>query len=162
MPLTVPGEFLAAPTTSADAATLLPALRKKLGGLAPTPTAHHGTAPVYVPPALQQSEFVFVRRDAHRSPLQRPYEGPYKVVEAGAKTFQLDMGGRTEVVSIDRLKPAQLDLDQPVQLALPRPRGRPRKSPSVPSSSTNFVSGGGYVAKTDRTDYVEPLTLTCA
>ena len=42
------------------------------------------------------------------------------------KTFKLDIGGKTETVTVDRLKPAQLDLDCSVEVAQPRPRGRPR------------------------------------
>ena len=46
-------------------------------------------------------------------------EGPFRVVEKDSKFFKLDMGGKTETVSLDRLKPAFLDLDQPVQVAKP-------------------------------------------
>ena len=35
------------------------------------------------------------------------------------------MGGKEEIISIDRLKPAHLDIDSPVQVAIPPPRGRP-------------------------------------
>ena len=41
------------------------------------------------------------------------------------KVFILDMGGKAESVSVDRLKPAHLDLDQPVRVAIPKRRGRP-------------------------------------
>jgi hypothetical protein len=134
MPLTVPGDFLATTTDtdSPDATVFLPQLRQKVGTLAPTPTSQHRVPTSTVPATLQHSKYVFIRRDAHRTPLQRPYEGPFKVITPGAKTFQLDVGGRTEVISIDRLKPAHLDLDQPVTVALPRPRGRPRKMPIAP------------------------------
>lgn len=35
-----------------------------------------------MPVELQQAKFVFVRRDTHRTSLQRPYEGPFKVIES--------------------------------------------------------------------------------
>ena len=70
----------------------------------------------------------FVRRDCHRAPLDRPYEGPFKVVHAGLKVFIIDRGGKLESICIDRLKPAYLDFDMPVPLAIPRPRCRPRKT----------------------------------
>ncbi len=33
------------------------------------------------------------------------YEGPYKVVKRSPKYFRVDIGGRVEAVSLDRLKP---------------------------------------------------------
>ena len=91
--------------------------------------------PTSVPRDLQQAKFVFIRRNAHRTPLQRPYEGPFKVIQAGSKTFQIDIGGKTETIPVDRLQPAHTDLEQPAQVAMPRPRGRPPKKPK-PSPTT--------------------------
>ena len=51
-----------------------------------------------------QSKFVFIRKDSHKNPLQRPYDGPYRVISRGQKTFLVDLGGRPEVISLDRLK----------------------------------------------------------
>ena len=52
---------------------------------------------------------VFVRHDAVKKPLQQLYDGPYKVLKRNAKFFTLDRNGRSDTVSIDRLKPAHLD-----------------------------------------------------
>ena len=41
--------------------------------------------------------------------------------------LKFNLGGRTEKISIDRLKPAYVDKDQPVVEAQPRLRGRPQK-----------------------------------
>ena len=124
-PLTVPGDFIANHGHHSDHGFQLQRLRDTVGSLAPTPTSRHGTVPVSVPADLQRAKFVFVRRDAHRTCLQQPYEGPYRVMESGPKTFKLDMRGKTETITVDRLKLAHLDVDSPVQLAQPRPRGRP-------------------------------------
>ena len=141
-PLTVPGDFLATPSSSLD----LPALRDKVGALVPVPATGHAAPFSSVPAALHHSNFVFIRQDVHHAPLQKPYEGPFKVIKAGEKTFEVERGNRTDIISIDRLKPAHVDVDQPVQVALPPPRGRPRKNPAtVPSVSGTAVSGGGYV-----------------
>ena len=56
---------------------------------------------------------MFVRVDAHKSPLQAPYKGPFKVLERHVKYFNLDLGNREDTVSIDRLKPAFMD--EPLQ-----------------------------------------------
>lgn len=126
-PLTVPGDFIPTASDTKHVSTYLPALRDKVGSLAPVPTSQHRLHASSVPKELFLCQYVFIRRDAHRSALQHPYEGPYKVISPGQKVFIIDRGGKAETVSIDRLKPAHLDFAQPVQVAVPRPRGRPKK-----------------------------------
>ena len=130
-PLTVPGDFVASPNSTASPGTLLRTLHDKVQGFMPVPTSHHGTQTSSVSPILHSSQYVFVRRDCHRSPLERPYEGPFKVIHSGPKVFTIDRGGKLETISIDRLKPAHLDFDMPVPVPMPRPRGRPRKVPQT-------------------------------
>ena len=74
---------------------------------------------------------MFVRNDSHRKPLQNPYYGFYAVLKAGKKTFTINMGTQEETVSIDRIKPAHHDIDQPVLVSQPPLRGRPRKQQSA-------------------------------
>ena len=62
-----------------------------------------------------------------------------------------------ETITVDRLKPAQLDLDGPVEVAQSRPRGRPKDSSShqasgpvqvkQPSGTTNLprLTGSGRI-----------------
>ena len=101
--------------------------------MTPVAPAHHRTQTAYVPPSLMTSQFVFVREDGRRGPLQQPYAGPYRVIEPGDKTFIVQIGNRNETISIDRLKPAHLDIDQPVKVAQPKPRGRPAKVQNTPA-----------------------------
>ncbi len=57
---------------------------------------------------------VFVRVDRVKLPLQAPYDGPYRVVKRGKKVFTLEIDGKLDTVTIDRLKPAyQLDYNMP-------------------------------------------------
>jgi transposase InsO family protein len=128
-PLTVPGEFIPGSANAPDTDRHLERLRDTVGQLRPVPTSAHCTPPTAVPHDLNSAKFVFVRRDGYRKPLQPPYDGPYKVTEAGNKTFKLKIGNREETVSIDRLKPAHLDIDSPVQVAQPPRRGRPPLAP---------------------------------
>ena len=44
----------------------------------------------------------------------------------------MDIGGRTTTVSTDRLKPACVGMSQPVQVSVPKPRGRPKTNPQEP------------------------------
>nr|XP_039260864.1 uncharacterized protein LOC120337210 [Styela clava] len=132
-PLTVPGDFISDSKDNSCPTTNLRLLRERVGSLAPIPSSHHGPFRARMPAALNQAKFVFIRRDAHRSPLQRPYEGPFEVLQHGNKTFKVQIGNRSETISVDRLKPAHLDLDHPVSVSIPKPRGRP----PIPKTTTN-------------------------
>ena len=72
---------------------------------APAPT-HHSQPASYVPKDLALAEAVYVRHDAVRGPLQRPYDGPFKVIRRELKYFVIDKNGKHDSVSIDRLKVA--------------------------------------------------------
>ena len=65
----------------------------------------------------------------HRTPLQRPYDGPYEGIATGQKTFRIRVGGRESVISIDGLKPAHIGHTTRVTLAVPLRRGRPPLNP---------------------------------
>ena len=138
-PLTVPGDFVTNSNYDIDHRSHLRWLWERIGTLAPIPTSQHGVHPAALPKSLQDSGFVFIRRDAHRTPIQRPYEGPFQVIKAGPKTFRVNIGGKTETVSVDRLKPAHLDFSCPFEVAQPRPRGRPpgscHRQPSISDES---------------------------
>ena len=129
-PLTVPGDFISSRNCLADRNSELVYCREKASALTPIPTTQHEARRSSLPPSLSTAKFVFVRRDGHRTPLQRPYQGPFRVIEPGSKTFKLDMGGKTEIISVDRLKPAHLNLDSPVEVTQPMPRGTPKGSNS--------------------------------
>ena len=124
-PLTVPGDFIRSPPTDPPVEQQLQRLRNHAGSLVPIPTSRHGPIVPFVPHTLAVAPYVFIRRDGHKTPLQTPYTGPYKVINRTDKAFTIDMGGREETVSIDRLKPAHVDPTAPVPLAQPPRRGRP-------------------------------------
>ena len=70
-------------------------------------TAWHTTAPrQQVPEALRSAVFVFIRHGARRTPLTRPYDGLFRVLEKGEKFFRIKVGAKEQVVTVDRLKPA--------------------------------------------------------
>ena len=72
----------------------------------PVPVKFHGKHPTFTPNDLAKTGFVYVRHDAHRGPLQRPYKGPFKILKTTDKFFTLDVNGPPDTVSIDRLKVA--------------------------------------------------------
>ena len=99
-----------------------------------------------MPPDLQSSYYVFIRHDARHLTLQslQVYEGPFCVIEKESKLFTIDFGNRTDAVFVDCLKPAQLDPNQPVQVAKRRRRGRQPNRSRLPHHDG---SGGSPVVK---------------
>ena len=125
--LTVPGDFIAPSTVSIATKEFLQKLRDGIRSLRPTQASRHGAIRPHVPEDLSNADYVFVRHDAHRTPLSCVYDGPYHVLEKGPKTFIIDVGGRRDTITIDRLKCAFTDPDIPTVVAKPPKRGRPRK-----------------------------------
>jgi cleavage and polyadenylation specificity factor subunit 1 len=125
--LVLPGQFLDQ-TTQDESFTSQ--LKSVLKGFVPAATVHNSNKdlPTSLPEELLSAEFVFVRRDRPSSPLDRPYDGPFKVVRRSHHTFQLQMGDSIVSVSSARLKP--LITQGPIQVAVPPRRGRPKKSVS--------------------------------
>ena len=124
-PLRVPGDFLPNASAPWSASAQQVCLQDAAEIFALIPTAQHGTQVSRVPADLRSAEHVFIRHDAHRGPLRPPYDGPFRVLEHGDKHLVVDLGGKAERVSVDRVKAAHLDLDQPVVLARPPRWGRP-------------------------------------
>jgi len=100
----------------------------------PPPTrALPPATPTAGPPAtLLAARYVYVRRGGQVQPLAPLYAGPYLVVEAGPKTFKVQVGDNVETLSVDRLKPHTGG--DPKQPAVPPWRGRPQKA-AVPAAS---------------------------
>ncbi|CAN8031683.1 unnamed protein product, partial [Ixodes persulcatus] len=108
--LRLPAEMIAAPliSTMPDPLSYVTHLREVMRNLRATPTRHHDRHPTYVCDELTSATHVFVRRDAVKKPLEQPYDGPFKVLDRRDKFFLLDLNGRRDTNSIDRLKPAHL------------------------------------------------------
>ena len=60
----------------------------------------------FLPDQLQKCDFVWVRLDRVKKPLEAPYRGPYRVIERKNDVFVLEVRGKPNSVSIERLKPA--------------------------------------------------------
>ena len=132
--LTLPGQFLSA------AEPPIPELLEQLRATAPLPTRPTPAAPPEPLQQLQQAAFAYVRRGAAAAPLAPLYSGPYRVLQRGPKTFKLQVGGREEVVTVDRLKPHLGSA--PVEAAEPPRRGRPPAMRDGRSYAA-VVTGGG-------------------
>ena len=140
--LRLPGEFLT-PSSSdcSDPSSYVTYLKSVMHTLQATPPRHppsQNTA--YATSALEEASHVFVRHDAVKKPLQQPYDGPFRVLKRSAKFYTLDLNGRQDTVSVDRLKPAHLDSHTP-SLTPPsstyiQPSTQPVTSTTQPVTST--------------------------
>nr|VZI50019.1 unnamed protein product [Spirometra erinaceieuropaei] len=83
-------------------------LRSVMRNLRATPP-RASPANSFIPPDLDTCDFVLVRHDAVRRPFQPPYDGPYRVLRRSDKDVVIDRNGKTDTVSIDRVKPAYID-----------------------------------------------------
>ena len=123
-PLVLPGELRA--TTEASATSFLQHLCSADPPRTSQPRTYADVARGQEVPSLQSATHVYVRRSGASPPLATCYTGPYRVISAGDKFFVIDLGGRTETVSVDRLKP-HLGQQNVEAVKAPR-RGRPRLS----------------------------------
>ncbi|XP_076383726.1 uncharacterized protein LOC143260974 [Megalopta genalis] len=145
--LRLPGEFLV--PQRAESLPLpgdfVAGLREHFATLAPTPGSNHSTKRVFVFKDLATAEHVFVRNDAVRGILQPPYDGPYRVLDRGDRTYSLSIRDKTVTVTKDRLKPAYLLATDPAPLTIPgatqpalpgQSEGPPPPPPPTPSEFT--------------------------
>jgi len=118
----LPGQYLA--QAEPPAAPFLSDLQDVLASRQPRATSHHcQPGPPQLPDELLRSRFVLVRRDAVQPPLQPAYDGPYLVLERSLRSFKLQIGTKSDVVSTSRLKAC---LAPPETAAAEPPRrGRP-------------------------------------
>ncbi|KAK3760332.1 hypothetical protein RRG08_045993 [Elysia crispata] len=116
--LRIPGDFF--PSNSAErispGSTFVRDLQENFRKLSPLSPVHHGTTKKYLPRDLMSAEQVYVRHDAHRGPLVRPYDGPFKVLYCSDKHFDILRNNKSTRVSIDSNLPILLTLS-----FLPRP-----------------------------------------
>lgn len=118
-PLCLPGQFFTStPEETVDMTSLISRLRSHMSKLIPQPTSWHtsSTRPFYVPKDLNTATHVFLRQGPARRSLEAPYLGPYKVLHRDQKTFDLDVKGKKQKVTLDRLKPAYITNEQPVMM----------------------------------------------
>lgn len=140
--LRLPGEFFQPPAarTFEPDSTFLKHLQHTMRSVQPPAPKFHGQQSTYVPANLASTGYVYVRIDCHRHPLQRPYRGPYRIIDTSEKFFTLDIKGRSEKISIDRLKAAFVT---PLTSSNDKKRGSSVEAPSpsiLPSTSTESVT----------------------
>lgn len=109
-PLIVPGEFFPVPEPNDTMHTAeLQAARWSAQQFAPCKPTHNNRRESHIPPDLLTTTHVFIRQDLVKPALSPPYKGPYLVLSRNDKSYQLNINGRIDWVSIERLKPAYIE-----------------------------------------------------
>lgn len=136
-PLRLPGEFFdtTTPCTS-DVSEFAARLRSFVEKLKPVAASRHSTQKTFVFKDLATAKYVFLREDASRAPLQPAYTGPHKVLDKGDKVYKILFKTKPVTVTIDRLKPAYIVVDEAdssgnTELYVP-----PTLTPSVTTNKT--------------------------
>ncbi|GBM05708.1 hypothetical protein AVEN_175553-1 [Araneus ventricosus] len=107
-PLRLPGEFFRASKSPPDIPRFLQHLKNHIQCLQPALASNHAKNKVFIHKDLPTTTHVFVRRDTVRRPLEKPYDGPYRVLSRTDEVFTLDVRGQKRTVSVDRIKPAYI------------------------------------------------------
>ena len=123
--LRIPGQFFDTPPSQVpDATDFADKLRIAMAKLKPSPPRHsYNTRSNFVHKSLESCTHVFVRTDSVKTPLQSPYEGPFKVIEKNEKHFKIIKGNNEDLISIDRCKPAYLESESAINLVEHSPDG---------------------------------------
>ena len=118
--LRLPGQLVTpVQQQSVDPADYVQRLKQHMSGFSSTgsrPQARRG----FVHKSLDSCTHVFLRHDAVTKPLQPPYAGPFKVLKRTPKYFVISQKEKSVTVSIDRLKPAFIDVASQAQ-SVPEP-----------------------------------------
>lgn len=148
-PLRLPADMIEATPglLPADLSEFAERLKQTMADLRPALTRKNNRQ-VFIHKDLASCTHVFVRVDSVRRPLVPPYDGPYEVRRRTDKVYTIFMNGKESTISIDRLKPAFLELpcDDPAptldhQPAPSQPRTtRSGRSVHFPTKFKDFVT----------------------
>jgi hypothetical protein len=132
--LVPPGQFLDTPDWPLqDLGRVRQQMTAASGGL-PTRLLRGEKLDSFCPPQLFKAELVYIKVGASKPPLQPLYEGPYRVIRVGQKVFVVDIGGRPQSVTVDRLKTTPGS--RSFGAGRPARRGRPPASRTSPHQSS--------------------------
>ncbi|GBN20567.1 Transposon Ty3-I Gag-Pol polyprotein [Araneus ventricosus] len=109
--LCLPSQFFVQQQPQAADNGFIKKLKTHIQQLRATPTSNHSAKPTFVYKDLSVCSHVFLRVDAVQPSLSQPYTGPYKVLSRTNKNFIIFKDNKKVTVTIDRLKPAHLLLD---------------------------------------------------
>ncbi|KAA3679483.1 uncharacterized protein DEA37_0012673 [Paragonimus westermani] len=89
-------------------------------------------------PNISKTAHVFVRVVGSRRPLERPYGGPFKVLQRKDRFYVLERQGTRDTVSIDHLKPAYFERTEETSNAPLYPAARHATASEQPCPSASL------------------------
>ena len=106
--LKLPGEyFVDSPLNkNANIDNFVEKLKTTMRNIIPTDTRKNEQNKIFVPKTLDSCTHVFVRTDKVKPPLTPAYEGPFEVKKRLRKQIVVEIKGKRQSISIDRVKPA--------------------------------------------------------
>lgn len=108
--LRLPGEYFVNEPPSPDQSNFVGKLRDHMRQLRPIPTAHHDKRKPFVHRTLETCSHVFVRVDTVKKPCERPYDGPFPVLDRiSDRIYKIEINGKEATISTERLKPAFIE-----------------------------------------------------
>lgn len=118
--LRVPGEFFTQEDFTPDPQIFVEDFRQFMRQIKPVLTAHHLKKRPFYFKDLYSCSHVFIRTDAVKRPLERPYSGPFKIFERTSdRVFAIEIKGRIQHIAVERLKPAHFLSDDAMLNVLP-------------------------------------------
>ncbi|XP_014777061.1 uncharacterized protein LOC106874016 [Octopus bimaculoides] len=107
--LTLPGQMIVlANTQEIDTTNFVECLRDYMSKL-PHMNIRKQDIKTYLPKDYSSWTHAFVRNDAVKHPLAAPYSGAFRVLSCTDEVFTLDLNGRKDTISVDRLKGAHIE-----------------------------------------------------
>lgn len=110
-PLRIPGEFFHESKINDHRTEFVKLLRRKIQSFKPNCASRHHVGKYFLQPSLKDCNYVFIRGDHVRAPLESPYTGPFEVIAKSDKYFKVQLQQRRVNISIDRLKAAYVSPD---------------------------------------------------
>jgi hypothetical protein len=102
--LTLPGELIGAPPAATE--KLVEELQSDCRNFVPLPLPlrqrSYAEAAAEVPAALKNAQYMYVRRGGVQAALAAKYDGPYRVVSQGPKFFVVQIGEKTDSVTVEK------------------------------------------------------------
>ena len=129
--LVLPEEFLDSPELpSSEYLRRIQSILKNNPLIGPHHSSSSDWKPDRIPSSLTSCSHVFIREDTSKPPLSLLYKGPYLVLFKYPKYFLVQIGSKSDSVSVDRLKP--ILSDHPLVPQLPPRLERPHQPSLLP------------------------------
>ena len=133
----MPGEFILPEDFSPNPQIFLEEFREHMQKIKPVPVGQKYKKRAFVHKDLSTCTHVFLRVGVARKSLERPYSGPYKVINRTSdRVYEIDVNGTTRQVSVENIKPAYFLRDD---LSYTRP---------TPNYSDTATNTGPFTSKT--------------